>query len=103
DAEAAEDVDAVDEIPVLLAELVEARVAEDAGVVDDDVDAPPGVERGLHDLAAVLDRVVVGDGLAARGLDLLDDLVGGRAALAPAVHRAAQVVDHDPGPALAEE
>ena len=87
DAEAAEDVDAVDEVPVLLGQLLERRVAEDAGVVDDDVDALPRVERGLDDLVAVLDRVVVRDGLAARGLDLLDDLVRRGARLAAAVSR----------------
>jgi hypothetical protein len=56
----------VDEVPVLVGHLREGDVAEDAGVVDDDVDAAEGVERGLDDLVAVLDGVVVGDGLAAR-------------------------------------
>ena len=70
DAEGAEHVDAVDEVPVLLGDLLERRVAEDAGVVDDDVDLAEGVDRRLDDLRAVLDGVVVRDGLAARVLDL---------------------------------
>ena len=41
------------------------------------------VERGLDDLVAVLDRVVVGDGLAAGGLDLGDHLVGRARELLP--------------------
>ena len=83
--------------------LLERRVAEDAGVVDDDVDALPRVERALDDLRAVLDRVVVGDGLAARGLDLLDDLVGRGGRLAAARVAAAEVVDDDLRAARREE
>ena len=60
--------------------VLERLVAQDAGVVDDDVDPAEGVERGLDDGLAALgrgDAVVVGDGLAAGGLDLVDDLLGG--------------------------
>ncbi len=84
--------------------LVERDVAQDAGVVDDDVDAAARVDRGLDDLVAVLDGVVVGDGLAAGGLDLLDDLVGGgRRALPVAGAAAAEVVDDDLGAARGEQ
>ena len=95
--------DLVDEVPVLLRHLRERDIAEDAGVVDDDVDAAERVDRGLDDLVAVLDRVVVGDRLAAGGLDLLDHLVGGRRALALAVDAAAEVVDHDARAARREQ
>ena len=77
---------------------MERLVAQDAGVVDDDVDAPVGVDRGLHDRLAALgrgDRVGVGDGLAARGFDLVDHLLGGAGVAAGAVDRAAEVVHHD--------
>ena len=56
----------------------------------------------LHDRRAALhrrDRVGVGDGPAARGLDLLDDRVGDLARRLVAVHRHAVVVD-DHGRAL---
>ena len=56
------------------------------------------VDRGLHDGRAALgrgDRVGVGDGLAAGGLDLVDDVLGGALVAAGAVDRAAEVVDHD--------
>jgi hypothetical protein len=100
---AAEDVDLVDEVPVGLAHLLERDVAEDAGVVDEDVDLAEGVDGGLDDGVAVLDRVVVGDRGAAGGLDLVDDLVGGRARLALAGEAAAEIVDDDLGAARREE
>ncbi len=91
--------DAVDLLPVVIGHLLEADVAQDAGVVDDDVEAAEGVESGLDKARAVFDRVVVGDGLAAGGLNLGYDAVGGRRARALTVHTAAQVVDDDAGPA----
>src|SRR5690606_16259811 len=76
DAEGSEDVDAIDEIPVLLLHLVKARIAQDARVVDDNVHASERIERALHDFLAVLYRVVIGNRVAPERLDLLDDLVG---------------------------
>jgi hypothetical protein len=46
------------------------------GVVDEDIDAPKGIDCGLDNPLAILNRVVVGDRFAACGLDLIDDLVG---------------------------
>jgi hypothetical protein len=98
-----EDVHAVDEVPVFGAHLRVGDIAEDAGVVDDDVDTAEGVEGALHDLVAVLDGVIVGDRGAAGGLDLVDDLVGGRRRLALAGEAAAEVVDDDLGAARRQE
>ena len=70
--------------------VVERLVAQDARVVDDDVDRAVGVERGLHDGLAALgggDGVGVGDGLAAGGLDLVDHVLGGALVAAAAVDR----------------
>ena len=72
----AADVDLEDEVPVLVLHVLEADVAQDAGVVDEHVDAAEGLDGGLDDLLAVVDAVVVGDGLAAGGLDLVDDDIG---------------------------
>src|SRR5262249_40188622 len=72
--------------------------AQDAGVVHDDVDAAERVECRLHDRLAVLgcsDGVRVRDCLAAGGLDLVDDLLGGRRTATGAVDRAAEVVHDD--------
>jgi len=77
DAERAEDVDAVNEVPVFLRHLLERGVAKDAGVVDDDVEALERVERALDDLGALLDRLVAGDGFSSGCLDLIHDLVRG--------------------------
>ena len=60
----------------------------------------------LHDRLAALgrgDRVGVGDGLAAGGLDLVDDVLGRALVAARAVDRAAEVVDHDQRAALGEQ
>ncbi len=103
DAKATEDVDAVDEVPVVRCDLLEGRVAQDAGVVDDDVDLAERVHGGLDDLGAILDRVVVGDGFTAGVLDLLDDGVRRRGPFARAVVLAAEVVDDHLRPARGEE
>ena len=51
-------------VPLLLAHVEDHAVAQDACVVDEDVEPPEGVERRLHDALAALHRrhrVVVGD------------------------------------------
>jgi hypothetical protein len=71
------DVDVVDEIPVRLLHVLEADIAQDAGIVDEHIDAPKGIDGRLDDGLSILHRVVVGDRFAACGADLVDDLVGG--------------------------
>ena len=65
------------QVPVLIFHVLEADIAQDAGIVDEDIDPAKVLDGSLNDLVAVLDRVVVGDGLAASRCDLLDNLVGG--------------------------
>ena len=87
-----------DRVPLGLGHVEEHALAQDAGDAHDAVDAAEGVDRALHDRRAALhrrDRVRVGDGVAARGLDLRDDLVGDVALRLVAVHRDAVVVDDD--------
>ena len=92
------EVDGEDDVPLLFRHVEDHLVAQDAGVVDDDVEPAEGVERLLHHAVAGLevgDVVVVGDGVAAHLLDFVDDLVG-RALLAAGAGRgAAEVVDDD--------
>ena len=102
-AERPEDVDAVDEVPVLLRHLVKARVAQDARVVHHDVHAAEGVEGVLDDAPALLHRLVVGHRLAARVDDLLDHLICGLAGAAAAGHRPTQIVHHHPGAPAREQ
>jgi hypothetical protein len=66
-----------DQVPVSLLHVLEADISQDAGVVDEDIDAAKGIDGSLDDGFAILDRIVVGDGLAACRADLVDDLVGG--------------------------
>ena len=59
--------------------LDQRHVAQDAGVVHQDVDLAERVDGGLADVLAAgdgRDRVVVRDGLSAGRLDLLHDLIG---------------------------
>ncbi len=103
--EVALEVDPDDGVPLLLGGVHQHPVADEPGVVDQDVETAEGVDRLLHHRRGLLevgDVGAVGDGLAAERLDLGDDLVrdlGGRA-LAGA--RGAEVVDDDLG-ALAGE
>ena len=92
--------------PVRPAHAVEDLVAQDAGVVDENVDAAKGVERGLDDLVGVLrlaDRERRGDRLAARLLDFVDDLLRWAGVAAEAVERGADVVDQDLGALLGHQ
>jgi hypothetical protein len=69
------DVDSVDQIPVRLLHVLEADIAQNAGIVDEDIDATESVDGCLDDGFSVLDRVVVGDRFAACGADVFDDLI----------------------------
>src|SRR5699024_11023963 len=85
--------------------LGERLVAQDAGVVDEDVDPAPRVDHGAHqgiDRGPVGDVVPVDDRLAAGRGDLVDDLLGGGGGAALAVHVAAEIVDDDPGATLGQ-
>src|SRR5262249_55921893 len=72
-------------------------VAQDAGVVDQDVAATPRVERGLDDLPRTVelgDAVVTRHALGTEALQLLAHPGGGIGVGAAPVRRAADVVDH---------
>jgi hypothetical protein len=66
-----------DEVPVLVLHVLEADIAQDASIVDEDIDAPKRLDGRLDDPVAILDAVVVGYCLAARGFDLVDDDICG--------------------------
>lgn len=73
----APDMDLVDEVPVLILHVLEANVPEDTGVVDEDVDASIGLDGRVDNLFTLVYGVVVGHGLSAGSLDLIDDDIGG--------------------------
>ena len=98
--------DVEDDVPHVVRHVLERLVAQDAGVVDRDVELAELVHRALDHRPggiAVGDRAVVGDRPAAGVADLLGHLVGHRGAGARAVARSAQVVDHDRGAFLRQE
>lgn len=62
-----------DDVPVLVGHVLESHVSEDTSVVDEDIDSASSIDSGLNDAVTVLDGVVVGNSLAASGLDLVDN------------------------------
>ncbi len=81
--------------------VVERLVAEDAGIVDDDVDRAEGFDGGRHDGGPSFgsgDRVGVGDRLTAESLDLVDDPFGGALIGPGSVDGTTEVVDHHQRP-----
>lgn len=70
-------VDLVDQIPVLILHILKADIAQDTGVVNQDVDAAEVLDSGVDDAFTVLDAIVVGNGLAAGSSNLVDYNVRG--------------------------
>jgi hypothetical protein len=70
-------VNAVDEVPVGILHVLEADIAEDTGVVEQNIDTTEVLDGSLDDGLTVLDAVVVGNRLAAGGADLLNNDICG--------------------------
>ena len=103
--EVALEVHADHRVPLLLARREDHAVAQEAGVVDEHVEAAERVDRGVHQAAGALpvgDVVGVGDGLAARRDDLVDEELRGRAVGTGSLARDAEVV-HDDARAFTRE
>jgi hypothetical protein len=66
-----------DKIPVLIRHVLEADITENTGIVDEDIDATESLDGSIDDLLAELDRVVVGYGLSAGSLDLVNNDICG--------------------------
>lgn len=69
--------DLEDQIPVLVLDVLEADIAQDAGVVNEDVDATECLDGRVDDLVAILDGIIVGNCLATILLDLINYYIGG--------------------------
>jgi len=65
------------EVPVLIGHVLEGNVAEDTGVVQENIDTAIGLDGGFDNLLTIGDTVVVGNCFAASGSDLVDDDIGG--------------------------
>src|SRR6185312_16136866 len=96
-----------DRVPLGLGHVDHHPVAQDAGVVHDDVDRAERVDRELDEALRAVpggDVLGVGDGLAAGCRDLVHDLLGGSGvAGSAAVTGPADVVDDDLGALFGEE
>lgn len=66
-----------DQVPVLVLHVLEGDISQDTGIVNQDINAAKSLDGSLDDLLAVLDAVVIGNGIAALGLDFLDDDISG--------------------------
>jgi hypothetical protein len=88
-------------VPLLFGHVHEHSIAQDSGVVDQNVEITERADRRVHHPLRPLPVghvVVVRDGLAARRRDLGDDLLGRRRVAPTAIRRAAEVVHDDLGP-----
>lgn len=65
-----------DEVPVLILHVLEADISQNAGIVDQNINAAEVLNGSFNDLLAIRDAVVVGYGLAACSPDLIDDNIG---------------------------
>src|SRR5437016_2247040 len=93
-------VDADHGVEVLDAHVEDHAIAQDARVVDNDVDIAKLVDGGLKQVLRAVevgDVIAVGDGLAAHLADKIDDFAGGAGRAAAAVELGADVVDDDLG------
>lgn len=65
-----------DQVPIIIGHVLEADISQDACIVQEYVDSSEFFDRCLNDLLAILDAVVIGDGLAACLPNLVDDYIG---------------------------
>src|SRR5690554_5853665 len=93
----------VDQIPVGVGHLGKTLVAQDAGVVHDDIHPAEVIHGALYDLVAIHNAVRVGNGSAAGGLDFFHDLQRSLAVGTFPLGAAAEIVDHDLGTVFGEQ
>jgi len=87
-----------DRVPLIFGHVCQHSVAQNARVVDDDVERAKGIDRGLNQALRAFERrhaVAVGDRLATERLDLFDNLLRRAGVAAGAINAAAKVVDDD--------
>jgi hypothetical protein len=65
------------QIPILVCHVLEADIAKDTSVIEEDIDPAVVLDGGFYDLFTIFDAVVVGDCFAACGFDFVDDYICG--------------------------
>ena len=68
--------DLVDEIPVLVLHILKRNITQDTGVIDQNINSAKVLDGRVNDGLAILDTIVIGDGLAAGPSNLFDDDIG---------------------------
>lgn len=69
-------VDVEDRVPQVVVHVCESLVAQNTGVVDQDINTAEGIDSGLDDILAIFAGCLVANSLAAHLLDLLDHGLG---------------------------
>ena len=64
-----------DQIPILIFHVLEADIAEDAGIVEKHIDPTEALDGSLDDLVTITDIVIVCNGFASCLFDLFDNEV----------------------------
>lgn len=72
-----------DKIPVLVRHVLEADVAENASIVDEDVNPAESLDGSLNDSIAILHAVVVCNGLSPCSFDFVDNDIGSLCVISP--------------------
>ena len=62
-----------DQVPVVIADVLECNISEDTRVVEKDIYPSECLDRSFDDALAVFDAVIVRDSFAARSFNFLDD------------------------------
>lgn len=65
------------QIPVGILHVLEADISQDTGIVDQNIDPAEVLNGGLDDLVAILDAVVVANGLSTSSFDFVYDNIRG--------------------------
>ena len=73
DLKGAADMNVIDQVPVLLFHFVEGLVSKNTRIVNHYVNLSERIHRGLDDLVAIGDRVIVSDSFAATRFDFVHD------------------------------
>lgn len=65
----------VDQIPIGIFHVLEADVAQNTSIVEQNIDATEGFDSGVDDRFTIFDAVVVGNGFPTSGTNFLDDII----------------------------
>ena len=65
------------QVPIFVCQVLKTDIAQDTGIVDEDVNTSKCLDGGIDNLITIGDTVVVGYGFTACGFDLVDNYICG--------------------------